>query len=166
GGDAHVQSADAFASQQFQQSVGFGVGDDKFDRDGQVGRELKKMLLVQDAMTPESGDGAKCRPAMDAGLLRLLEQPFEKRHMMVNAAFVHVKPQYRALHASPPFARPRQPVSPGLDRRGSVIGLMPAPPMRTTREPATCREPSPPLNRRRGSRRRSIPTSIPCAAAR
>src|ERR1043165_4201000 len=111
-GNSRVENADPLASQQSQQSVGFGLGGDEFDHDGHVGRELEEMLFVQDAMTPESGDGAKCRSATDTGLLRLLEQPFEQRDMVVDATFMHVKPQYRAFHASPPSARRRQPVAP------------------------------------------------------
>ena len=41
------------------------------------------MLLVQDAVAAEAGDRAKRRAAVNALLLRLLEQPLVQRDMAV-----------------------------------------------------------------------------------
>ena len=59
------------------------------------------MLLVQDAVATEAGDGAKRRSALDAELLGLLEQPLEKCNVPMRPVLVNVEAQYRALHDVP-----------------------------------------------------------------
>src|SRR5215475_6317763 len=77
GGHAGVEDADSLLPQQREQLLGFFVGDHELDLDRRVGRELEEVLLVQDAVAPETGNRPESGSAVDAELLRLLEQPFE-----------------------------------------------------------------------------------------
>src|SRR5690349_5961621 len=81
-----------------QQSVGFLIADREIDLDRHVAGEFEKMLLVQHAVAAEPRDRAKGRPSMDAGLLRMLEQPFVEQDVMMLATFVNVEAQQRSIH--------------------------------------------------------------------
>src|SRR5512132_4320675 len=98
GGYAGVEDAYPLLAQEREQFGSFFVADDELDRHGHVGRELEEMLFVEDAVPTEAGDCAECRPAVDAHLLRLLEQPFEQGDVTVRAVLVHIEAKQRASH--------------------------------------------------------------------
>ena len=83
-------------------AVASRVVDRELDLDGQVRRELEEMLLVQDAVTAESGDRPKRRASVDPHRLRLLEQPFVQRDVPVHAVLVQVETQQRPGHDDVP----------------------------------------------------------------
>src|SRR6266516_4204766 len=91
GGDARVEDADALGPEERQQPFSLLVRHDELHLDRHVRGELEEMLLVQNAVTTEAGDGAKRGAAVDAHLLGLLEQPLEQRHVLMGAILVNVE---------------------------------------------------------------------------
>src|SRR6202008_3641606 len=72
GREARVDQAHAFLAQQDKQLLGFVGGDHELHHDGHVGSQLEEVLLVQDAVAPEAGDGPERGAAVDAEILGLL----------------------------------------------------------------------------------------------
>ncbi len=62
---ARVEQVQVLGLQYGKELLGLFVTDDEFDEYRHIPGKFEKMLLVQAAVSPESGHRAKCRAAVD-----------------------------------------------------------------------------------------------------
>ena len=89
------------SSDQFDQAFCLFVADHENDFEGKIPGELEKMVLVQHAVPPETGDGLECGAALDAKLLCLFQQPLVEQDVVVMPAFMHVKVEIGSFMPAP-----------------------------------------------------------------
>jgi hypothetical protein len=78
---------------QRQQLFCFLIGNDEFDLYRKLAGEFKEPRLMQRVVPAESADGLESRTTANAKFVRLLQQPFPNKMMMMPVSLVHEKPQ-------------------------------------------------------------------------
>ncbi len=88
-----VEKPDLLLVDQQQQLFCFLIGHDEFNLYRKFAGEFKEPRLMQRVVPAESADGLESRTAANAKFIRLLQQPFPNKLMMLPVSLVHVKPQ-------------------------------------------------------------------------